>query len=177
MDRLKIDFPNWESCPKDLLKVINLEQYKELFSSRNLKYTARYFRNKELINWAIDNGFNNWQDIAEASAKGGYLDLVKMAIITEELDINWVACAAARHGRMDIVGYLVEIGADDIDQIAISATKGAYINIIIYLSNKAQLKWDKIAEVALAKGYPHIARLADRIYLEELEIIERITEL
>ena len=143
---------------KYIIQKYQLKDYNEI------ALNAAIGNNLELIEYAIENGANNYIEIAKTAASYGYINIVEYIVKNfgtgKILEI--IGKEGAAHGFLDIVIYAINMGAYNINEMAYEAALNGYINIIEYLNDLGvkQLNFDQIALYGVKGGYLYVVNYA-----------------
>lgn len=100
-------------------------------------YRAALEGQKEILNYAIKNGANEWGSGLSGAASAGNLGLVKffMKKQIKPTDLEDAIANASRRGRKEIVKYLIKSGVSSqraIERGLLGATSGGHLDLAVF---------------------------------------------
>jgi len=98
---------------------------------------------RDLVQFFIEKGADNWNDGMMSAAKGGDKDLVNF-FIEKGADYYWNfgMLRAARGGHRDLVQFFIEKGADHWDWGMLSAAEGGHRDLVQFFIQKGANEWN-----------------------------------
>ncbi len=91
---------------------------------------------KDLVEFFIDKGANNWNIGMYGAAEGGHKDLVEFFIEKGAKDWNWGMYGAAKGGHKDLVEFFIEKGAKDWNWGMYGAAEGGHKDLVDFFKKK-----------------------------------------
>jgi hypothetical protein len=166
-------------CVKLILPKILCDLNWENIISRAVEYRSidvlRFFNNK--INWnkvvsetndtkilklAIENGANNWDEIAILSIELGESEITQLTLDKGVNEIDKIAAFAANVGDLKTVRYLSD-KIKDWDTIAEASVSKAHLNITLLAINNGAENIDKLVKISNDRWFYHCAAVLDKL--------------
>lgn len=172
LESLKFFFNNYEKLTdydtrnyalKLSSKYCNLETVKFMvdFCYINYEYIAHYAvknKNKEVLDWALNQNICDIDWIAYGAAKGGHVDMLELFMSMGAQNIRLFVSGAAKKGNFEIIKNLLNKIYDCYDWIAYNAAKSGNLELIKLLIEKGARNFYYILTGACLSNNPDIVR-------------------
>jgi len=117
---------------------------------------AAYDDNKDLIDFFIYKGVDNWNLGMEGAAQRGNRDLVDYFISRGADDWDWGLFKAAEGGHRDLVDFFITKGADEWDTAMYYAALGGHRDLVDYFISKGADNWQQGFQGAKSGGHKEL---------------------
>jgi len=119
-------------------------------------YSAAKVGNKELIDFFINKGANNWNLGMIGAAEGGYKELIDFFIEKGANNWNHGMYGAALGGHKDIVDFFIDKGADDWNLGMDAAAEGDHKDLVDFFIDKGANFWYNGMYAAARGGHKNL---------------------
>ena len=117
--------------------------------------------NLKCIQFALDNGADNYEKIIMICAKYGYLDIIEYIVNIKGINMyQEIAEISALNKHKNILEYALDRGVKDFRYIANNAAKSGDLNIVKYVVSKCAKYFQEIANYSAYCGYEDIMHYA-----------------
>jgi hypothetical protein len=117
---------------------------------------------RDLVDFFIGKGANNWNWGMEGAAEGGHRDLVDFFIQRGANDRDGGMYSAANGGHRDLVSFFIQKGATDWDLGMYYAANGGHRDLVDFFIQKGANEWGNREILCKTNGTPRLSRILSR---------------